>query len=155
MDLAIFEACLAEPPRRLLKRELFMTQGIKNRTQGRVAITILYGIICACEIWAYISILASQRVVIRPSYWTIAIAAYCAYVCWSMVVETHRKSDRIAAFLMVILFVAKIVARFVNGHAGLVLRGAGCAAVVVGVVAMLAGLVPATLRKEKEISENL
>ena len=126
-----------------------MAQRISSGIRGRIAITILYGIICAYEVWAYISILAGQRVAIRPSYWAIAIAAYCAYVCWSMVGETHRKSDRLAALLMALLFVAKISVRFVNGHVAIALLGVGCAAVAVGTVVMLIGLVRATSHKEQ------
>ncbi len=125
-----------------------MAQKISSGIRGRIAITILYGIICAYEIWAYISILTGQRVEIRPSYWAIAIAAYCAYVCWSMVGEAHRKSDRIAALLMLLLFVTKIGVRFVGGHAALVLRGVGCIAVVAGIIAMLVGLVHGMSHKE-------
>lgn len=120
-----------------------MAQQISSGVRGRIAITILYGIICTYEVWAYISILTGQRVEIRPSYWAIAIAAYCAYVCWSMVGEAHRKSDRIAALLMVLLFVTKIGVRFMEGHAAIALRGVGCVAVAVGTIVMIIGLVSA------------
>jgi len=130
-------------------KDFFVTERISSGIRGRIAITILYRIICAYEVWAYVSILAGQRATIRPSYWAIAIAAYCAYVCWSMVGETHRKSDRLAALLMVLLFVTKIGVRFVNGHAAIALMGVGCVAVAVGTIAMLIGLVRATSHKEQ------
>lgn len=60
-----------------------------------------------------------------------------------MVGEAHRKSDRIAALLMVLLFVTKIGVRFMEGHAAIALRGVGCVAVAVGTIVMIIGLVSA------------
>lgn len=126
----------------------FVTERSPTEFRRRIGITILYGIICAYEVWAFISILAAHRVVMQPSYWAIAIGAYCAYVCWSMLGQTRRKTERLAALLMALLFVAKIGVRFMEGQAAIALRGVGCAAVAVGTVVMVIGLVHATAHKE-------
>ncbi len=84
----------------------------------------------------------------QPSYWTIAIDAYCAYVCWSMFGQTHRRSERFAALLMILLLVTKIVVRFTEGQAAVALRGVGCAAVAVWTIVMVTGLVHGMLHKE-------
>jgi hypothetical protein len=127
-----------------------VTEQRATEFRKRIGITVLYGIICAYEVWAFVSILTARRIVMQPSYWTIAIDAYCAYVCWSMLGQTQRKTERLAALLMALLFVIKIGMRFIEGQTALALRGVGCAFVVAGAIVMMTGLIRARSHKELE-----
>ena len=117
-----------------------MAQERFNGYRAKLALTILYGIICAVEIWTYSGTLLGHRMPFKPSYWALAADAYCACTCWLLARERENKVDRIAALLITVLFLAKVGTAFVGGYAFMALNGIGCVAVVIGTVVMILGL---------------
>ncbi len=121
-----------------------MGQERSNGYRAKLAITILYGSICAIEVWTYTATSLWHKVPFRPSYWGLAADAYCAYTCWLLARERQSKADRTAALLITVLFLAKVGAAFVGGYASKALNGIGCVAVAIGTVILILGF--ATIR---------
>jgi hypothetical protein len=65
-----------------------------------------------------------------------------------------RTADLIAWLGIFLLFVTRIGMHFGTTHSSIVLKGLGCGALVVGMVAMVVGVVQAKGQKELEVSAN-
>lgn len=59
--------------------------------QGRITVTVFYGMLCALEIRGYLALRAGQTVLDVPQSWMIAFGAFCVWLCWMMVVAAYRK----------------------------------------------------------------
>jgi hypothetical protein len=108
---------------------------------------------------------AGHEVLEKPDNWATAFYAFPVLVVGGgfllipRLYKTRlrariRTADQVAWLGILLLFVTRIGMRFGTTHSAIVLKGVGCAALVVGMVAMVVGVVQARHRKELEVSAN-
>jgi hypothetical protein len=111
---------------------------------------------------AYKSLLhfAGYKILEPPPLWLMAIyAALIALLGW--LIYTGKLgtkirlgiNDRVAALMLVVLLATKIGMYFVAGHNSIVLLGAGCTAVSIGMIEMLFGLLNTLSPEESDFPQ--
>lgn len=188
--------------------------------QGRIAATVLYGMVCALEIRGLMAVLAGKSILDLPLYWEIAFAAFCLWFCWEIFRKEYKKSgpvlallavlissfshlapigrllrdnfvkhkvldppsdammlvyaglvclsvwmffrrnpangihlttnDRYAILLLAVLVATKMGMRFASGHNAILLKEAGCAAVLIGAIVMILSVLNALSPEQSE-----
>lgn len=108
---------------------------------------------------------AGHEVLEKPDNWAMAFYAFMALMLGGgfllipripkfRLKARIRTTDQIAALGLFILFLTRIGMHFGTTHSAFVLKGVGCAALAVGMVAMVVGVVRAPERKKLEGQAN-
>jgi hypothetical protein len=111
---------------------------------------------------AYKSLLgfAGYKILEPTPVWQMAIYAILIAFLGTVVYTAKLGSkillqinDRIAALMLVVLLATKIGMRFVAGHDAILLKGAGCIAISIGMIEMFLGLLNAMSPEESEFPQ--
>jgi hypothetical protein len=64
---------------------------------GRMALTILYGMLCAIEVRGYYLARAGKSVLDIPYSWKYVYGAFCLWLCWELLAAEYRKGGIVPA----------------------------------------------------------
>jgi hypothetical protein len=128
-----------------------MTTTLHAGVWGRIGTTAFFLWICLFELRQCGSAF-SGREIPKPSYWDVAVYAFFALTSWLIAGRVRPASDRVSSAFIGLLFAIKIGMHFVKSDWELALLIAGCAAIVVGLISTIVGLIFAFSQKEPEVA---
>lgn len=117
-----------------------MTQEITNQKLFRIVAIVIIGVNCAYAVHRELVLISGRTVVESFSYLTAVIYAGAAFVSWGYCKKLPRAIDRLAAILFGVFCAFRIAMQFLPSVYLPLLSGISCAVILIGLVAMLVGL---------------
>lgn len=117
-----------------------MTQEMTNQKTFRIVAIVVYAVNCAYAVHRELVLISGRTVVQDFPYLTAVIFAGAAFASWWFCKKLPRTADRLAAILFGVFSVFRVAMQFSPSVYMPLLSGISCAAILIGLVAMLVGL---------------
>ena len=119
-----------------------------SQPRGSPHALVIIGVNCAYAVHRELVLISGRTVVGSSSYLTTAIYAGAAFVSWGYCKKLPKATDRLAAILFGVFCAFRIVMQFLSSVYLPLLNGIGCAVILIGLIAMLVGLLRSSPAQE-------